>query len=166
MNPILKWALQTLLQPGETSVDKSVSEALALVDIDTNQVQINHQPLHSIFSVIGENTSDITKKNISWQTLNPQEIVYPTEKTDNVKLNIPEQEKNWEELPANENLVLALIEKYGTFLSISRQVPHISFYDAVKSAAAIHDCLECGQADKRFCWFREISLAYKMQFTQ
>ena len=150
MNPVLRWASQILLQPGEASTDKSVSTALALVGIDADPAQVNFQPLHSIFSVIGEHTSDINKKNISWQALNPQEIVYPTEKTDNVKLNIPEQEKNWAELPANENLVLALIEKYGTFLSISRQVPHISFYDAVKSAAAIHDCLECGQTDKRF----------------
>ena len=152
MNPILKWALQILLQPGEVFTDESASKALGLVGIDINQVQVNHQPLHSIFSVIGENASDIEKKNISWQVLNPQEIVYPTEKTDNVKLNIPEQEKNWEELPANENLVLALIEKYGTFLSTSSKVPHISFYDAVKSAAAIHDCLEsdCTGEDKPF----------------
>ena len=152
INPVLKWALQILLQPEDTSTDtdKSVEKALALVGIDADKVPVNHQPLHSIFSVVGENTSDINKKNITWQALNPQEIVYPTEKTDNVKLNIPEQEKNWEELPANENLALALIEKYGTFLSISQQISHISFHDAVKSAAAIYDCLECGKTDKRF----------------
>ena len=150
INPILKWALQILLQPEDTSTDKSVDKALALVGIDADKVRVNHQPLHSIFSVIGENTSDIHKKNITWQALNPQEIVYPTEETTNVGLNIPELEADWEQLPANEKLVLALIEKYGTFLSISKQVPHISFYDAVKSAAAIHDCLEYGQTDKRF----------------
>lgn len=150
MNPILKWALQILLQPRETSIDESVCQALAVVGIDdaANQVQVNHQPLHSIFSVIGEQTSVIQKKHISWQVLDPQNIAYPKENADNVTLNIPELEEHWEELPANENLALALIEKYGTFLSISPQTPHISFYDAVKSAAAIHDCLECEQADK------------------
>ena len=149
MNPILKWALQILLQPGETSTDESVCKALALIGIDdaSNQIQVNHQPLHSIFSVIGGDSS-LKKKEISWQVLNPQEIIYPTENADNVTLNIPEREQDWEQFPANENLALALIEKYGTFLSISSQVPHISFYDAVKSAAAIHDCLEYEQTDK------------------
>lgn len=146
-NPILKWALQILLQPEEASTDKSVARALALVGIDADQVRVNRQPLHSIFSVIGEHSS-VIKKKINWQVLDPQKIIYPTEDADNVKLNIPELEQNWEQFPANENLALALIEKYSTFLSISPQVPHISFYDAVKSAAAIHDCLEQGQTDK------------------
>ena len=148
MNPILKWALQILLQPGETSTDESVGKALALIGIDdaSNQIQVNHQPLLSIFSVIGGDSS-LKKKEISWQVLNPQEIIYPMENADNVTLNIPEREQGWEQFPANENLALALIEKYGTFLPISPQVPHISFYDAVKSAAAVHDCLECPQAD-------------------
>ena len=153
MNPILKWALQILQQSGETSVDadESVSNTLALVGIGDDQVQVNCQPLHSIFSVIGENPS-VVKKNIHWQGLNPQEIVYPTEETKNPALSIPELEQDWEQLDTHENIALALIEKYGTFLSISPNVPHISFYDAVKSAAAIHDCLVCESADteKRF----------------
>ena len=149
MNSILKWALQILLQPGETPPDEAVCKALALVGIDyaSNQVKINHQPLHSIFSVIGQNGL-VNKKNISWQVLDPQNIVYPTEGADNVTLNIRELEPDWERFPANENLALALVEKYGTFLSISPDVPHISFHDAVKSAAAIHDCLVCESADE------------------
>ena len=150
MNPILKWALQILLQPEEVFTDKSVSKALELVGIDVNQDHVNCQALHSIFSVIGENTSGIDNKNISWQVLDPQKIVYPTKETANVALNVPELDQDSEKFLANENLALALIEKYGTFLSISPQTPHISFYDAVKSAAAIHDCLECGQTDKPF----------------
>lgn len=139
MNPILKWALQILLQPGVTSADKSVSNALALIGISIDQIQVNHQPLHSIFSVIGKNPA-VLKKEIPWQVLDPQNIVYPTESADDSALNILELEPDLERFPANENLALALIEKYGTFLSISPDVPHISFYDAVKSAAAIHDC--------------------------
>ena len=148
MNPILKWALRILLQPDEppTNPDESISNALALVGIGADQVHVNCQPLHSIFSVVGQNPS-VVKEKICWQTLDPQEIVYPTENADNVTLNIRELEPDWAQFEANENLVLALIEKYGTFLSISPQVPHISFYDAVKSAAAVHDCLECPQAD-------------------
>ena len=147
MNPVLRWALQILLQQGGTSADESVSKALALVGIEADQVQVNHQPLESIFSIIGD-ASTIKNKKISWQVLDSQKIVYPTEYADNVALNIPELEENWEQLPANENLALALIEKYGTFLSISPQVPHISFYDVVKSAAAIHDCFEADCVDK------------------
>ena len=147
MNPILEWALQTLLQTADTSVDNSVTEALKLVGIDADQIRVNHQPLHSIFSVIGEKPS-VAKKEIPWQVLDPQEIVYPVEGADNVALNIREREPDWERFPANENLALALIEKYGTFLSISPAVPHISFYDAVKSAAAIHDCLVCEAANE------------------
>ncbi|MDE0399147.1 MAG: type III-A CRISPR-associated protein Cas10/Csm1 [Candidatus Poribacteria bacterium] len=147
MNPILKWALQILLQTGDPSLDDSVINALALLSIDANQDHVNRQPLHSIFSVIGENPS-VDKKEIPWQVLDPQNIVYPTEGANNVTLNIRELEQNWERFPANENLALALIEKYSTFLSISPDVPHISFYDAVKSAAAIHDCLVCESADK------------------
>lgn len=150
MNPILKWALQILLQPGNTSTDESVSDALALIGINADQVQVNCQPLHSIFSMIGENAS-VIKKNIRWQVLDPENIVYPTESANSVTLNIPELEQDWERFSTNENLALALIEKYGTFLSISSQVPHISFYDAVKSAAAIHDCLsDCANKDKPF----------------
>ena len=156
MNPILKWSLQMLLPTEETttdesigkSIDESVSKALALVGIDSDKVQVNHQSLYSIFSVIGENASSVTKKNIEWQVLDPQEIVYPTENAKKVALNIPELEPHWEEFPANENLALAFIEKYGTFLSISQELPHISFYDVVKSAAAIHDCLS--DKDKPF----------------
>ena len=149
MNPILKWALHILLQSGETSdnENESVSKALALVGISANHVQVNCQPLHSIFSVIGENPS-VVKKEIPWQVLDPQNIIYPTDDADDITLNIRELEPDWERFPANENLALVLIEKYGTFLSISPDVPHISFYDAVKSAAAIHDCLECEGADK------------------
>ena len=149
MNPVLKWALQILLQTANTSVDDSVVAAFALVGIDADQVKVNCQPLHSIFSVIGENPS-VVKKEIPWQVLDPQEIVYPIEGADDVALNIRELEPDWERFPANENLALALIEKYGTFRSISPDVPHISFYDAVKSAAAIHDCLESRQHDKPF----------------
>ena len=141
MNPILKWALQTLLQTGDTSLDDSVINALALLDINADPVEVNRQPLHSIFSVVGKDPS-VVKKEIPWQMLDPKEIVYPTEGADNVALNVRELE------PDNENLALALIEKYGTFLSISREVSHISFYDAVKSAAAIHDCLVCESADE------------------
>lgn len=147
MNPILKWALQILLQTTDTSLNDSVINALALVGIDADQVEVNDQPLHSIFSVVGENPS-VNKKEIPWQVLDPQEIVYPTEGADNVTLDIRELEPDWERFPANENLALALIEKYGTFLSISPDVLHISFYDAVKSAAAIHDCLVCESADE------------------
>ena len=147
MNSILKWALQILLQTADTSLDDSVIKALALVGIDAHQVKVNHQPLHSIFSVIGENPT-VLKKEIPWQVLDPQNIVYPTEGADNVTLNIRELEPDWERFPANENLALALMEKYGTFLSISLDVPHISFHDAVKSAAAIHDCLVCESADE------------------
>ena len=147
MNPILEWALQTLLQTADTSVDDSVVKALKLVGIDADRIRVNHQPLHSIFSVTGKNPT-VVKKEIPWQVLDPQEIVYPVEGADNVALNIRELEPDWERFPANENLALALIEKYGTFLSISPAVPHISFYDAVKSAAAIHDCLVCESANK------------------
>ena len=89
------------------------------------------------------------RKKISWQVLDPQNIVYPTEDADNITLNIRELEPDWEQFEANENLALALIEKYGTFLSISPNVPHISFYDVVKSAAAIHDCLVCESTDEK-----------------
>ena len=149
MNPILKWALQILRQPEETPVDEdeSVSDALELVGIGDGQVQVNRQPLHSIFSVTGKSPS-VVKKDIRWQVLDPQEIVYPTEDADNTALNIPELEPDWERFPAHENLALVLLEKYGTFLFISPDVPHISFYDAVKSAAAIHDCLVHDSVDK------------------
>lgn len=147
MNSILEWALQILLQTADTSVDDSVVKALKLVGIDANKVQVNHQPLHSIFSVVGKDPS-VEKKEIPWQVLDPREIVYPIEDADNVVLNIRELEPDWERFPANENLALALVEKYGTFLSISPAVPHISFYDAVKSAAAIHDCLVCEAANE------------------
>ena len=147
MNPILKWALQILLQTGDTALDDPVVKALKLLDIDVNPISVNSQPLHSIFSVVGKNPA-VTKKEIPWQVLDPQKIVYPIEGADNVALNIRELEPDWERFPAHENLALALIEKYGAFRSISRDVLHISFYDAVKSAAAIHDCLVCEAADE------------------
>ena len=132
MNPILKWALQILLQPGDTSsVDESVSNALAIIGIRIDQIRVNDQPLHSIFSVIGENTS-VSKKKIGWQVLDPQNIVYPTEDADNVTLDIRELEKNWERFPANKNLALTLIEK----------IWHISIHF---TECATHLLLRCSQ---------------------
>ena len=153
-NPVLKWALQTLQESNKASVDAPVSQALRLVGIDSDQIQINSQPLESIFSTISLNNdndepSPIVKKKISWQPLAANHIVYPQEHADEA-LNISESSVLWEQAYRNENLALALIEKYGTFLSISPEVLYLSFYDAVKSAAAVHDCLEHGQAGEPF----------------
>ena len=150
-NPVLKWALQTLQQSNETPVDAPVSQALKLVGIDSNQIQINSQPLESIFSALTLNDEPppIEKKKISWQPLDANQIVYPQERAD-VALNISEPSKLWKKSNRNENLALALIEKYGTFLSISPDVRYLCFYDAVKSAAAVHDCLKQGQTDTPF----------------
>lgn len=139
LNPILKWALQILQQPEEISISEPVSEVLKLVDIKSNQIQVNSQPLESIFSTIGEHTS-IIEKRISWQALDAQQIVYPREHTDKVALDVPEPSDGWDRFYENDNLALVLIEKYGTFLSISPQIPDISFYDVVKTLASIHDC--------------------------
>ena len=79
MNPILKWALQILLQTGDTSLDDSGDRCLGTsLDINADQVKVNDQPLHSIFSVVGKNPS-VVKKEIPWQVLDPKEIVYPIE---------------------------------------------------------------------------------------
>ena len=63
MNPILEWALQILLELPEPSLDDSAIEALARVGIDVNKVQVNHQPLHAIFSAIGEPSAVCKKRN-------------------------------------------------------------------------------------------------------
>ena len=152
-NPVLKWALQILQQPEETSIGDSVSRALKLVGIDSNQIRINGQPLESIFSAItlnGAPSSIVEKKNISWQPLDAEKIVYPKEHLDAVALNISEPRGVWKRAHTHENVALALIEKYGTFLSISSQVRYISFYDVVKSASAVHDCLKHGQPSEPF----------------
>lgn len=149
INPVLKWALQVLQHPEETFANESVVQALKLVGVDPDQIQVNQQPLESVFSTIGEHAS-VVEKNIPWQALDVQQVVYPTERADAGQLNVPEPPGGWNRFHADENLALTLIERYGTFLSISPQVPYISFYDVVKSAAAIYDCLEKGQADEPF----------------
>ena len=90
-NPVLKWALQVLQQPDEIHVTASVSEALGLVGIDSNQIEVNSQSLESIFSTIGEHTSSVIEKRMPWQALNVRQIVYPTENADVVPLDIPVQ---------------------------------------------------------------------------
>lgn len=151
-NSVLRWAFQTLQQPNETSVDAPVSQALRLLGIDPDQVQINCQPLESIFSAIALNDESLSidAKKISWQPLDAERIVYPKEHANEVELNISEPPEVWKRARTHENVALALIEKYGTFLSISPQVPYISFYDAVKSAAAVHNCLKNGQPSEPF----------------
>lgn len=149
MNPVLKWALEVLQNPQETSVPESVADALKLVDVDPGQILVNHQPLESIYSVIDEQAS-VVEKNIPWQALDVQQIVYPTARADTAQLNISDPSGGWDRFHADENLALTLIEKYGTFLSISPQIPYISFYDVVKSAAAFYTCLERGQTDAPF----------------
>ena len=156
INPVLKWALQILQNPKEIPANDSISdkikEALKLAGIEYNQIQVNCQPLESIFSAIAtdDEQSSIDKKKIVWQELDTEQIVYPKENVDEIVLAIPEPLGGWDRYYNNTNLALVLIEKYGTFLSISSQVPHISFYDVVKSAAAIYDSLEHGQTDKPF----------------
>lgn len=149
MNPVLKWALEVLQNPRKTSVPESVAEALRLVGVDPDQILVNHQPLESIFSIIGEQAS-VIEKDIPWQALDVQQIVYPTARANRAELNIPDPSGGWDRFYADENLALTFIEKYGTFLSISPQIRDISFYDVVKSAAAFHACLESGQTDAPF----------------
>ena len=144
-NPILKWALQILQSektPASDLVSDAVKNAFKPIGIEYDQIQVNSQPLESIFSTItaGNESSEIVEKKINWQALDAQKIVYPAAHANKVALNIPEPPGGWDQYYDNTNLALALLEKYGTFLSISPQIPHISFYDAVKSAAAIHDC--------------------------
>lgn len=148
MNPILTWALRILQNLEETSVDASVRDALKLVGIDSEQVQVKGQPLESIFSMIGEYAT-IVEKEIRWQPLDAHQIAYPTAQAD-CQLEIPEPPGGWERFATNDTLALACLEKNGTFLPISPDVPYVSFYDAVKSAAAIHDCLAHGQPDAPF----------------
>ena len=143
INPILKWALQILQQPEEIDISKPVSKTLELIGIESNEIQVNSQPLESIFSTIGEHTS-IIEKRMPWQALDAQQIVYPKEHADEGALDVPEPPDGWDRFYENDNLALALIEKYGTFLSISPQIPDISFYDVVKTSASIHDCRERG----------------------
>ena len=175
INPVLKWALRILQKPKKTSADDSVSkalrfigkfwnwhvdrsrgsvsQALRLVGIDPDQIEVNCQPLESIFSTIALNddpSSIIQKKNISWQPLDTEKIVYPKEDADAVALNIFEPRGVWRRAHTHENVALALIERYGTFLSISSQVRYLSFYDVVKSASAVHDCLKHGQSCEPF----------------
>ena len=98
-NPVLKWALQTLQQSNKTPVDAPVSQALKLVGIDPDQIQVNGQPLESIFSAItlnGALSSIVEKKNISWQPLDAEKIVYPKEHADAVALNISEPPRSLE----------------------------------------------------------------------
>lgn len=150
INPVLTWALRILKQSDDTAVSDDVSQALKLVGI--HEIGINTQPLESIFSAVTLNDEppSITSKRLSWQALDINEIVYPTERAKAVPLDIPEPSGGWDRFDENEILALALIEKHGTFLSISPSVPYLSFYDAVKSAAAIHDCLDRGETEKPF----------------
>ena len=149
INPVLKWALQVLQQPEETSMSEPVSKALKLIGIDSDHIELTSRPLESIFSAIGEHES-ITETKIPWQVLDVQQIVYPKEQANEGVVDIPEPPGGWDRFQSNSNLALALIEKYGTFLSISSSISYISFYDAVKSAAAVYDCLEPGHNNKPF----------------
>ena len=159
-NPVLKWALQTLQNPKETSANESVAQALKLVGVNPDQIQVNQQPLESIFSVIDEQTS-IIEKNISWQPLDVQQIVYPRERADAAQLNVPEPTGGWDRFHADENLALTLIEntahsfpfprKSHTSPSMTWLNPLRQFMIALKTDRLMH----------RFCWFRATSLAYK-----
>ena len=147
-NPVLEWALQTLQNPNELFISDPVSKALELIDIDASHIQINSQPLESIFSTIGENNT-VPDKKLPLGDLDTQSIVYPKEQVSNPSLNITEPPNGWNRYE-NTNLALALIEKHGTFLSISQKYPNLSFYDVIKTAAAIHDCLEGGETENPF----------------
>ena len=148
-NLVLKWALQTLQMPSELAVSDPVSQALELVGIDAGQIQLNSDPLESIFSRIGE-ASAVTDKKFPVADLDVGSIVYPQEDVVAQTLAFSNPPRGWEIYYEHTNLALALIEKHGTFLSISAQCPYISFYDVVKTAAAMHDCLECGEPENPF----------------
>ena len=53
INPVLKWALQILQNPEEIPTNDLISdkikEALKLAGIEYNQIQVNCQPLESIW---------------------------------------------------------------------------------------------------------------------
>ncbi len=148
-NPVLEWALKTLQNPNKSSHSDSVPEALKLIGIDASHIQINSQPLESIFSTIGEHNT-VSDKKLPLGDLDTQSIVYPKEQVNNPSLNITEPPNGWNRYSENTNLALVLIEKHGTFLSISQEYPYLSFYDVIKTAAAIHDCLEGGETENPF----------------
>ena len=147
-NPVLDWALETLRSPNDSSDSDSVHEALKLIGIDASHIQINSQPLESIFSTIGEHNT-VPNKKLPLGDLDPQSIVYPEEHVSNPSLDITEPPNGWNRYK-NTNLALALIEKHGTFLSISQKYPYLSFYDVIKIAAAIHVCDKSGESEMPF----------------
>ncbi len=149
INPVLEWALRTLQNSNESFDNDSVPEALKLIGIDASHIQINSQPLVSIFSTIGENNT-VSDKKLPLGDLDMQSIVYPKEQVSNPSLDITEPPNGWNWYYENTNLALVLIEKHGTFLSISQEYPYLSFYDVIKTAAAIHDCLEDGETENPF----------------
>ena len=148
-NLVLRWALQTLQNSNELSTSNSIPTEFELIGIDKLQIQTNFQPLESIFSTIGEN-STVTDKKLPLYDLDVKSIVYPREQVSETSLNIAKPPMDWDRYYENTNLALALIEKHGTFLSISQEYPYLSFYDLIKTAAAINDCIEGGESEKPF----------------
>lgn len=153
MNPVIKWGLDALIEGvGKLPDNENVQLAFQLAGLPIEEIKAGTLPLgeeviQTIFSEIYKTSQKIEKMWINLQFLDPTIMPVPVEEklkgTPDLSKLIRDISKNEiEAAQSNESMALAFIEKYGSYVAISKMMPYLSVYDTVKNASALYTCLQ------------------------
>ncbi len=156
MNPVLQWAVNQFRIGPEPASDTLILDSFHIAGLaESTQPKLCSNPLVSIFSQITLHPEgiipDFQAKLLPDIPLTKSTVNYPVKEISTLSENTP---SNIEisRAETNNNLALVFLEKYGSFRAISdnSRVNYYPFYDSVKSAAAIYDCLINGDSSNPF----------------
>ena len=163
-NKIIGWAVEALTMNNfKLPDDELIRQAFLLTglpsaELESGMLQVGKSNLKSIFSEVNlklQGSKQPDPKWYKWQPLNPGEMPVPVEidglKAPEVGQFVELVNKNMTNFNLNdEQQALSFIEIYGSYLSVSPEKPFLSFYDCVKTAAALYSCLEKNDGKAEF----------------
>jgi CRISPR-associated protein Csm1 len=151
MNKVINWALNALESYNFTIDDESLIESLRLAgipetEIETKSLKVGKCCLESVFGHINLGKTEKKQQTFyKWCPFDPAIMPIPEEritKNEDFCITIGETDKDlFQHAKNNETLALSLIQKYGLYLAASVDKPYLSFFQVVRNAIAINDCV-------------------------
>ena len=148
---IIAWAAECLTSkfadirvPEEFKASFGIAGIPWDVLVDHGTLRLPTKRLRSIFADVTPHPNgarfSLPDAFLPSEELGPERITYPE---GDGKLDLGHIPENITDILSDENRCLVFLERYGSFLPVSDEdeYRHISFYDFVKSAAAIQSCL-------------------------
>lgn len=154
-NKIIQWAMKCFENNRDVEPDNDYSKYFALAGIPDLKFELHKNFLKSIFTQIKLSPLTNSDKQNGYllpsQPLQPSEILFPTTQSSQIQDKHYEKDEI-ERAGQHDNLALIFLEKYASNIAITGDPNYnfYSFFEAIKPAAAILDCLEKGNDTKPF----------------